>query len=99
MEDASKIKSVRQLAIMQGVLGKLTDSLVEEDYEATLEGGWMTEDSFESREFRNFSEEGKRIYALAYAVNLAHDKLEESPRQFLKNYGDDYGDILDLSGF
>lgn len=95
----SKVKTIKELAIEQGVYNKLHDSILEDEFNSMIDEGWtLFGNSFEAKIFKNvMSEDAKISYALSRSFDFATNSMENSIPEFLKYFGDMYCGIINLN--
>lgn len=82
----------------RNALGVLTDSIIEDEYNATIEGDWLIgNDTFLATKYKELNEEGKKAYALAHAVAYVNTLLNGTIDDFVREFGDIYDSIINVS--
>ena len=76
----------------------LTDSIIEDEYIATIEGDWLINNTgFLANEYRALSYDGQKAYALAHAVSYANTMLDGTIENFIREFGDNYDSIINIA--
>lgn len=75
---------------------KLLNAITMNEFSNTMDEQWTyINDSFESKMFKNFSNEQKEVYALIHAKQFAINTMKLSDEDFYSSVGNMFDDVID----